>query len=274
MRRLVVAAILLGAVTSARAADLSDFSALRGGFVDGLNTAKVNWQGFYFGGQGAYGSSDEHFGGSANNMIAALIDHNVIQEMQVAQWNLGFGGQSSRSTAWGAFGGYNQQWDDIVLGVEASYLHGSFGGSSLASKALTSGSPLSDNLFHQVGVKATSSISISDMATFRGRAGWAYGCFLPYAFAGFALGNADISQSVTITDAVSLSINGPFTPLTPLSATNAVNNHLIYGYTAGLGVDVNLVGGLFARAEYEYVRFTSQVETTINTARVGLGYKF
>jgi opacity protein-like surface antigen len=59
-----------------------------------------------------------------------------------------------------------------------------------------------------------------------------------------------------------------------LSASNLVHNHLIYGYSAGLGVDVNLIGGLFARAEYEYVRFTSTVDTSINTARVGLGYKF
>ena len=29
------------------------------------------------------------------------------------------------------------------------------------------------------------------------------------------------------------------------SATEAQHNHLIYGYAAGLGVDVNLIGGLF-----------------------------
>jgi len=47
-----------------------------------------------------------------------------------------------------------------------------------------------------------------------------------------------------------------------------------FAVTAGLGVDVNLVGGLFMRAEWEYVRFTSQVDTNINTVRAGLGYKF
>jgi outer membrane immunogenic protein len=60
-------------------------------------------------------------------MIAALLDHNVIQEMGVSSWNLGFGGQSQRSTGYGAFAGYNWQWDDAVLGVEASYMHASFG---------------------------------------------------------------------------------------------------------------------------------------------------
>ena len=39
-------------------------------------------------------------------------------------------------------------------------------------------------------------------------------------------------------------------------------------------IDVNLVGGLFLRAEWEYVRFTAATDTNINTVRAGLGYKF
>jgi outer membrane immunogenic protein len=112
------------------------------------------------------------------------------------------------------------------------------------------------------------------MATLRARAAYAWGCFLPYAFAGVALGNADISHSVTVHDAVSNAISGPFTPLGTLNATDAVHNHLVYGYSGGLGVDVNLIGGLFMRAEWEYIRFTSTVDTSINTVRAGLGYKF
>jgi opacity protein-like surface antigen len=94
-------------------------------------------------------------------------------------------------------------------------------------------------------------------------------------FGGLALGNADISRSVTVQDSGSATAGGPTSiTFTPLNATEAVHNHLIYGYTAGLGVDVNLVGGLFMRAEYEYIRFTSTVDTSINTVRAGLGYKF
>jgi opacity protein-like surface antigen len=153
-------------------------------------------------------------------------------------------------------------------------MHGKLGGASRATKELVSGSALSDGFFHDVAVDSSASISISDMATFRARAAYAWGCFLPYMFGGFALGKADITRSVTVYDAVSPTINGAFTPLATLSATDAVHNHLIYGYTAGLGVDVNLVGGLFMRAEWEYIRFTSQVDTNINTVRAGLGYKF
>ena len=66
---------------------ICDLPILRGSYTDGLNTSRVNWQGFYFGGQGGYGSSDENFNGSTANMIAALLDHNVIQEMGVSRWN-------------------------------------------------------------------------------------------------------------------------------------------------------------------------------------------
>ena len=62
-----------------------------------------------FRGQGGYGSSDEKFGGSNADMLATLLDHNVIEEMQVSQWNLGLGGISQRSGGYGAFAGYNWQ---------------------------------------------------------------------------------------------------------------------------------------------------------------------
>lgn len=280
MRRLLLSAAICGVMSAANAADLPF---LRGGFTDGLSTSSVNWEGFYIGGQAGYGSSDENFTGSTSNMLAALLDNTSIESgMQVSQWNLGLGKQSARTTGFGGFAGYNWQWDDVIVGLEASYLHGSFGGSSSASQSLASGAPLSDGFYHAVTATSQSAISISDMATFRGRAGYAYGSFLPYAFGGFALGNADISRTVTVQDnyastfAVAVASCNSATPpfCATLSATQAQHNHLVYGYSGGLGVDVNLVGGLFLRAEWEYVRFTAAVDTSINTVRAGVGYKF
>src|SRR5438874_12333916 len=114
MRRLVLAAAMFGMACGAQAADMPDLPILRGSYVEELTTTRVNWRGFYVGGQAGYGSSDEKFTGSNANMLAALLDHNVIQEMQVPQWNLGLGGQSARTSAYGAFAGYNWQWDDVV----------------------------------------------------------------------------------------------------------------------------------------------------------------
>ncbi|MGJ5206683.1 outer membrane protein [Bradyrhizobium sp. HKCCYLR20261] len=275
MRSLVVAVSMCGMISAAQAADMPDIPILRGGLTEGLSTARVNWDGYYVGIHGGYGSSDENFNGSTSTMTAAVLANTLIEsQMQVSTWNMNLGKQSSRSSGFGGFVGYNSQWDDVVLGVEASYLHGTFGGRASSTRALVSGSALSDGNYHSVTSTQSSQISIKDMATIRGRAGYALGCFLPYAFFGLALGNADIGQTVTVQDSVSTTQLGTYTALQPLSANNIQHNHLIYGYSAGLGVDVNLVGGLFARAEYEYIRFTSTVDTSVNTVRAGLGYKF
>jgi len=279
MRRFLLAAMMFGAVTGAHAADMPDF--LRGS-LPASSAPTTNWDGWYIGGQAGYGSSDENFNGSTNNMVAALVANNVIQQTGVGQWNLNLGKQSSRSTSYGGFTGYNWQYDDVVVGLEGSYLHGTFGGTASASQGPLTFGPLSDTFYHTVTATSTSAISISDMATFRARAGYAYGSFLPYIFGGVALGNADISQSVVVTDryaptfaGAQSSCSGAAPPVCySLNSTNVQHNHLVYGYSGGLGVDVKLIGGLFMRAEWEYVRFTSTVDTSINTVRAGLGYKF
>jgi outer membrane immunogenic protein len=134
---------------------------------------------------------------------------------------------------------------------------------------------LGDGYDHRITSISTAAISISDMATFRGRAAYVYGCFLPYMFGGFALGNADITRTATVVDTTTPSSTAvPPKPDFNATLIESLHNHLIYGYTFGLGVDVNLVGGLFLRAEWEYIRFTSTVDTNVNTVRAGLGYKF
>jgi opacity protein-like surface antigen len=271
MRRFLLVAAIVGTATVAQAADMPDV--LRGSFT--APVARTNWQGYYVGGQAGYGASDENFNGSTRSMTAALLANTLIEStMGVSQWNLGLGKNSARSSGYGAFAGYNSQWTDVVFGVEASYLHGKFGGSATGSEARSSGTALSDGFIHDVTATSNAAIAISDMATFRVRGGYAYGCFLPYLFGGFALGNADISRSVFVQDRVRLPTDTQSFPLAPLSADEIVHNHLIYGYTAGLGVDINLVGGLFLRGEWEYIRFTSTVDTNVNTVRAGLGYKF
>ena len=77
-------------------------------------------------------------------------------------------------------------------------------------------------------------------------------------------GRADINRSV--------SLLGNFN--TTVTSNSFLGDHFIYGYSGGLGFDVQLLAGLFLRAEYEYQRFTTPVEVQINTVRGGLGYKF
>jgi opacity protein-like surface antigen len=56
-----------------------------------------------------------------------------------------------------------------------------------------------------------------------------------------------------------------------LVLSSASNEKLVDACSAGAGVV--LVGGLFAPAEYEYQRMTSNFESNISTVRAGLGYK-
>src|SRR6516225_10547021 len=102
MRRFLLAVMICGAVSGARAADMPDF--LRG--TQGLSSTRVNWDGFYVGGQAGYGSSDEAFRGSTSSMVSALTQNLVIQQMGIQGWNFGLGKVSLRSPAYGAFAGY------------------------------------------------------------------------------------------------------------------------------------------------------------------------
>ncbi len=54
------------------------------------------------------------------------------------------------------------------------------------------------------------------------------------------------------------------------------SNNFVPGWTAGLGFEYRIYAGLFARAEYEHIGFApiENVNVTVNTARIGLGYQF
>ena len=128
-------------------------------------------------------------------------------------------GQSTRSSAFGAFAGYNSQWDDVVVGLEVSYVHGKFGGTSRATKELVSGSALSDGFFHDVAVDSSAAIVISDLATFRAARGLRVGLLPALHVWRIRARQSRHRTFVTVHDAVSGTITGPFTPLATLNAT-------------------------------------------------------
>lgn len=278
MRRTALAMALVAVAHTAQAADLPDLTdmpVLRGGFVG--DPPPMRWQGVYVGGQAAYGSADMNFSGSNDALIARALGPNNIITSTAQSVGGAFGKLTTHQQAFGGFAGYNSQWDDVVLGVEANYMHGNFKGtSSVAPVPLTYVTPFADGFYHTIGLNSSRTISITDMGTIRARAGYAIGSFLPYVFGGFALGRADISSNVTITDRSDATFAGsPSAPATVYSATDGISGKMLYGYTAGLGTEAMLFGNLFARAEWEYIRFVNAgADVNINTVRGGLGYKF
>jgi opacity protein-like surface antigen len=253
MRRLLLVAVICGATGVAQAADMPDY--LRGGISDGLSRSSVNWQGSYVGGQVSYGS------------VTSKVDSGINSDLQstfIPPNNVGYnwvplGSADSSSTGYGAFVGYNSQWEDVVVGFEANYIHDGF-------RSATSSVGLryeADNVTLQSITNSNATVRLSDFGSLRVRGGYVMGCFLPYLFAGTGLGSQTVDRTVSASP----------DPIRPGTST-ASKTRLVFGYSAGAGIDVMLTGGLFVRAEYEYRRVTSDIESNINTVRAGLGYKF
>jgi outer membrane immunogenic protein len=251
MRRFLLVAVMCGAASVAQAADMPDLPFLRGSFTDGLTSARVNWQGFYVGGQASYGSTTSKLAPSANSDLQATFPAGIYNWVSLPQ-------PHSNTTGFGAFGGYNSQWDDVVVGIEANYIH-----DGIRSVSDTMGVIYNNDLSFRSLAHSTAIVKLSDFGSLRVRGGYVMGSFLPYAFAGTGFGSQTVDRSISAY---------PYPPLP--GNTAATKTKLVYGYSAGVGMDVMLVGGLFVRAEYEYRRVTSDIETNINTVRAGLGYKF
>ena len=149
---------------------------------------------------------------------------------------------TTSSKSFGGFVGYNIQVDELVLGFDVGY-------NRLSSMQMTA---------NGLGGVFSSSLKLTDYATFRGRAGYAFGQFLPYAFVGAAVGRMNYSTRVAgiVTD----------------SRDNAYSG----GFVAGLGLDVALMPNVFLRGEWEFVAFSEVggTRSSLNTGRVGVGLKF
>jgi len=279
MRSVICALALLALPTSALA---GGFDILRG------TVPTYNWTGFYGGGQVGYSNSVIKFGTSASNQVAFLLRNTAIeQDEQISGWNV-LGTHTASTLGVGGFFGYNTQWENLILGVELNYNHVNLSqtaGSSLSrSFSDSAGLPSGHNYFYNVTVGGSAAIHVTDIATFRARAGLEEGNFLPYVFAGLAVARATTSTSATLqlsaTD-IPDSESPPLTPLDPIpltttSTTNAQNNAIAYGVATGLGLDVGLLPNVFLRGELEYIYLApvNGIQVSVASARLGAGLKF
>ncbi len=231
MRRLLLAATILGTACGAQAADMPDyFPPLRGGFSD-VSAAKVNWQGYYVGGQAEYGS------------IASKISPTINADLQSTftappgfaySWRP-LGQAHDVRDGFGGFAGYNSQWDDVVVGIEANYMHGGY-----RALSTSTGHTLNPDFTVASMTQSSAAVRITDFGSARLRAAYAIDCFLPYMFAGVGLGYQTVDRNISA---------APPPQFTPDLMASSSKGRLVYGYSAGIGLDVMLVKGLFLRAE-------------------------
>lgn len=272
----VFAAAVIAGMGSANAGDRSS----KGSLKDSPTGTAVDWTGFYVGVHGGYskGDWDGQLRSSAGTPTAppTVIDINGEHRTLDADGWLG-----------GLQLGYNRQIGNFVLGFETDVSWSEFDGDATYRTRNFLTAP--DQLYYDKEHKP----KLDYFGTVRGRIGYAFGNFLPYATGGLAWGK---TQEDMVVDQYA---SGPVwaTGLTPNEASGHADERHI-GWTAGAGVETKVGSGWSLKAEWLYVdlgkadylfigqhnngTFAGQsfatdafpADLTFDVYRIGLNYQF
>lgn len=273
-------------VSSAHAADYLRGTTSAPSYSYGAQPSQpsYDWTGVYFGGFGSWSSGDIRDGGAATN-LATVAFPNLNVTAGIANL-IDLPERRVRGAGYGGFVGYNTQWDDVVLGVEAEYSRVGVDATSTMPairRQLPSGSRLADvNL-----TSGSQKMKLDDYGVARVRAGWAYGRFMPYISVGLAIGRVSRVQSlngtvqeyelIPIVDALG-NITG-YNRINYGTATanyNARRTSNAMGYAIGAGLDYAVTDNIFVRGKYEYISLggNNSLSIGMHTAKAGIGAKF
>jgi high affinity Mn2+ porin len=226
--------LLLATCSFAIAADLPTSLPLKAP----ARSAIYDWTGFYFGGHFGYGGGG--FGPGTNPFPeqGVFLPHSVTGLI---------GGFQT---------GYNRQFaNNVVLGIEAD---------------TSFPSPVDVPALTPVPFTTT----LDYVGTLRGRAGYAFGTWMPYLTGGFAWGHSHININ-----------DGNF----GAGAGNIISSlgHYQTGWTAGAGIEFAVSGNWSAKAEYGYIDLSRRmydlsgfglpavnVDPRIHLFKFGLNYRF
>lgn len=284
LRRLVSQTILAACLSGLLTAQASaGGDVLRGGYATG--PTYWNWRGFYAGAQANYNNGDMKFEDATSSMVNRVLRNTNILD-NVSGWSL-LQNSSTTGSGWGGFIGYNWQFEDAVVGVEANYNRASlerWSGDEMARQFTVRDGTVPARFYeYNINLNGNGNVRVTDFGTFRARAGWSFGSLLPYGFIGFAVGRADVTTSVTISgtstqcdEIMGFPVCG--TPQALQSSSDGVTQKgkWVYGGAIGLGFDWAMTENLFLRGEWELVQLQKieGVDVRINTGRVALGVKF
>jgi outer membrane immunogenic protein len=308
----LLAVLGLCGVTTARAADL-DYDYLRGAEYDPVPAPVLDWSGAYVGGHGGYTSGGLSQRDATQSTLANYFSNRDIEsEFSVSKY-LSLPGSRTHGASFGAFAGYNVQFDEIVLGVEADYTHtnqNSWSSNSI-NRILTTSAGNSE----VVSLSGTSNTRINDYGSIRARAGYAFGNLLPYVTAGLAVGQVTINDTVAVQNygysATTYAANQALTagqqpvsvynhgyasfnpnyplirstptgqgaqtiPYAPTTLTANARTKTIGGAALGFGLEYAITPNILVRGEYQYVLFQdfNGHQAELNTIRGGAAVKF
>src|SRR5665213_730605 len=277
-RSLIVCAaagLLLAAVPLERsmAADWVD-DTLRGSYS---SKGPLRWEGFNLGVQMGLSNMNTDFGNSTSALVAYSLRNTTAEnEFSPSSWTA-LPANTTNGRQYGAFIGYNWQWDQLVVGLDVAYNRASGSFTASASDTISRQVTTSSLVNNAVTITAQSSLKMIDYATMRARAGYAFGQFLPYAFVGAAVGRFNYANTATVHDVGTPLAGSSVSAFNTLDTeSDSKNNAVVGGALVGLGLDVAVLPHVFVRAEWEYIAFApvGGIRTTLNTGRVGIGARF
>lgn len=217
MRRLTVALLaLMLATTTAVAGD-----------------RPYSWTGFYLGAHGAYSSAEwkGELTYDPGLPCAAFCDASTIFDPTGRD-------MSANARGGGVQVGYNHQFGQLVIGVEAD---AAFIGAEDSRTFTSNVAPLVDSYDWDISTK------LNGMETLRLRLGYATGPVLWYVTGGVALGHTEGELEVTSRDG--------FSPAAVTAQGSAKETHV--GWTVGGGLEWGITEHISLAAQYLYVDFGS-----------------
>jgi outer membrane immunogenic protein len=270
-----MAGLLLAATTGrAQAADWLDDTGLRGSLS---GKSYVRWDGVNFGAQMGLSSMGTDFGNSTSGLIAFILRNTEVEDQfSPSNWTT-LSSNTTNGRQYGAFLGYNWQWDQLVAGFDLAYNRTSSLTASASDTIARQVVTTPDNVNNALTITAQSSLQLIDYATMRARAGYAMGQFLPYAVIGAAVGRFNYANTATVHNVGTPPVGSPILPFDVTNtASNSKNNAITGGFVVGLGLDVAVLPNVFLRGEWEFVGFApiSGIRASMNTGRVGIGVRF
>jgi opacity protein-like surface antigen len=169
----------------------------------------VRWDGWQAGIQAGFGNMNADFGKSTSSMVAFILRNSTLEsEGHPSSWTT-LPKNTTTGPVFGGFVGYNWQWSELVVGWDLAYKRPASLNSS-TSDSLRRLFDTSDSVRHDVTIDAQASFKLVDYATLRGRAGYAFGEFLPYAFLGAAVGRFNYQTNLSVTDTMTnLAVSPP-----------------------------------------------------------------
>jgi outer membrane immunogenic protein len=279
---------------SASPARAADLDVLRGSDATTVPPLTVGpatftrWSGVYVGGSFSYGGSSVDFSQATQPLLAFVLRDTALEEQVNPSSIPVLGRDTANAAGFGGFVGYNFQFQDLIVGIEGTYTHTHL--NVVAPQTPIAGTADSPGRVFTVGSNTDSidifgsgNMTLTDYGTLRTRAGVVLGNVLPYGFVGFAVGLAN--YNITTSAIQGQSSETPPFPCVPnggtcqffnFSNSAGQNGALLYGFSAGAGVDWAVTPNIFLRGEFEFVQFTpiAGINPVIYTARVGGGFKF